>query len=309
MTAELDATVAALRGQGFRLDVIMPADDPTEATLSRHGVVVHVSASSSTAVPPAPLVVPDLVPSLVVTRAGGASVVGRAGMEYRDLIPDRQGGRFIASHIRIPAGGPVPDDVHFHDVRFQVIVCRAGWVRVVYEDQGPPFVLTPGDVVLQPPGIRHRVLEASPGLEVIEVGCPARHPTHLEHDLALPTAAVRPDRTYGGGQRFVRHLAAAVGWSPADGPGWEARETAVATATDGLAGVRHLRPSGSAPTPWAHDGELCLRYVTQGRVTLLGPDLDEDLGPDDCIVVPPGVAHELVPADPATELLEITLPA
>jgi hypothetical protein len=27
--------------------------------------------------------------------------VGRAGMRYRDLLPDRQGGRFIASHIAI----------------------------------------------------------------------------------------------------------------------------------------------------------------------------------------------------------------
>jgi quercetin dioxygenase-like cupin family protein len=277
--------------------------------LSRDGVTVQVGGGPPVAsAPPVPLVVPDLVPSLVVTRAGGGSVVGRAGMEYRDLIPDRQGGRFIASHIRIPDGGPVPDDVHFHDVRFQVIVCRAGWVRVVYEDQGPPFVLSPGDVVLQPPGIRHRVLEASPGLEVIEVGCPARHPTHVEHALTLPTAVVVPDRDFSG-QRFVHHVAADVGWTPSAVPGWEARETAVATATSDLAGVRHLRPSGAPNGPWSHTGELCLRYVTRGRVTIRGEDLDEDLGPDDSIVVPPGIPHELLPATPTTELLEVTLPA
>lgn len=302
----LQAAIDELVGLGYRLDMIMPADDPSEAVLSRDGMVVRLGPSP--AVAPA-LAVPPLVPALVVTRAGGPSVVGRAGMEYRDLLPDRQGGRFVASHIRIPDGGPVPDDVHFHDVRFQVIVCRAGWVRVVYEDQGPPFVLSPGDVVLQPPGIRHRVLEASPGLEVVEVGCPARHPTMLDHGLDLPTPEEHPDRAYGDGQRFVRHVAAAVGWSPSGVPGWEARETAVAMATDGLAGVRHLRPSGSSPRRWSHDGELCLRYVTQGRVRVLGAGLDEDLGPDDCIVVPPGVPHELIPADPATELLEITLPA
>jgi mannose-6-phosphate isomerase-like protein (cupin superfamily) len=132
----------------------------------------------------------------------------------------------------------------------------------------------------------------------------------LDHGLALPTGAVRPDRAYGAGQRFVRHVAATTGWSPSDVPGWEARETAVAPATDGLAGVRHLRPaSGATPGPWSHAGELCLRYVTQGRVTVVGDGLDEDLGPDDCIVVPPGLTHRLVPADPTTELLEITLPA
>jgi quercetin dioxygenase-like cupin family protein len=41
-----------------------------------------------------------------------------------------------------------------------MIYCHRGWVRVVYEDQGEPFVMHPGDCVLQPPGIRHRVLEA-----------------------------------------------------------------------------------------------------------------------------------------------------
>jgi quercetin dioxygenase-like cupin family protein len=302
MTADLDATIASLVELGFRLDMIMPADDPTEATLSRRGVVVRVSVDGSLAAPA--LDGPELVPSLVVTRAGGSAVVGRAGMEYRDLIPDRQGGRFVASHIRIPEGGPVPDDVHFHDVRFQVIVGRAGWVRVVYEDQGPPFVLAPGDVVLQPPGIRHRVLEASPGLEVIEVGSPARHPTFVDHSLSLPTPVLAPDRDFGG-QRFVRHVARDAPWTPSSVPGWEARETAVAAATDGQAGVRHLRPSGSAVGPWTPTGELCLRYVTRGAVTVLGETLHED----DAIVIPAGLEHELVPTGPDTELLEITLPA
>ena len=62
-------------------------------------------------------------------------------MQYRDLLPQHQGGSFIASHIVIPNGGPVPDWVHHHGVRFQTIFCVRGWVRVVYEDQGPPFVL------------------------------------------------------------------------------------------------------------------------------------------------------------------------
>ena len=36
-------------------------------------------------------------------------VIGRAGMQYRDLIPGRLGGSIIASHIRVPVAGPVPD--------------------------------------------------------------------------------------------------------------------------------------------------------------------------------------------------------
>ena len=73
-------------------------------------------------------------------------------MTYRDLLPERLGGRFIASHITIADGGPVPDYVHHHDIRFQVIHCVRGWVRVVYEDQGPPFVLA---------GRRHRAAAAA----------------------------------------------------------------------------------------------------------------------------------------------------
>ena len=61
---------------------------------------------------------------------------GRVDMQYHDLIPDRHGGRFIVSHIRIPEGGPVPDYVHHHKIHFQMIFCYKGWVKVVYEDQG-----------------------------------------------------------------------------------------------------------------------------------------------------------------------------
>ena len=73
-------------------------------------------------------------------------------MLYRDLIPDRLGGSaIVASHIRIAEGGPVGDSVHFHRVGFQLIFCYRGWVEVVYEDQGPPFVLRAGDCVIQEP--------------------------------------------------------------------------------------------------------------------------------------------------------------
>ncbi|NRA10865.1 MAG: hypothetical protein HRT57_02790 [Crocinitomicaceae bacterium] len=53
-------------------------------------------------------------------------VIGRAGMMYRDLVPDRLGGGIMASHIRIPTGGPVPDMVHFHTIGFQLIYCYKG---------------------------------------------------------------------------------------------------------------------------------------------------------------------------------------
>ena len=34
---------------------------------------------------------------------------------------------------------------------FQLIFCYRGWVEVVYEDQGAPFILHAGDCVIQGP--------------------------------------------------------------------------------------------------------------------------------------------------------------
>jgi len=226
---------------GFRLERIAPADDPRVAQLSGHGLRIllrreggapagvlriacddpgglahgagELIAPNGTRIELCAAQLAPVVPAgtqeLVVTRSGRDArwITGRAGMLYRDLIPGRLGGRFAASHIRIEEGGPVPDQVHYHAVRFQVIFCAKGWVRVVYEDQGPPFVLEAGDAVLQPPRIRHRVLESSPGLEVIELACPAEHDTLFDHELSLPTASERPERIFES-QRFVRHRAA-----------------------------------------------------------------------------------------------------
>jgi quercetin dioxygenase-like cupin family protein len=224
--ADLEAAMAAYETHGFRLDMITPADAPRLALMSADGVQLKLEAER-------------------------VSDTGRAGMLYRDLIPGRLGGRVIASHIRIPDGGPVPDNVHYHHVRFQMIYCAKGWVRVVYEDQGEPFVMREGDCVLQPPGIRHRVLESSPGLEVIEVTAPAEHETWRDHDMTLPQPIVRANRDYSG-QRFVRHIAAEAPWR-ANGQGFDVRDTGIATATKGDGSVEIWRARGPASADIAVD--------------------------------------------------------
>jgi quercetin dioxygenase-like cupin family protein len=271
---DLEAELAFLVEElGFRVESIAPADDPRVAVVSGHGVRLRLERGAAS--PPGhlrlrvtgpveptalttpggaridlvaadpPLELPPLVPSLVVSRLADARwVTGRAGMRYRDLVPDRQGGRIIASHIQVPDGGPVPDYVHFHRVRFQMIFCARGRVRVVYEDQGEPFWLEEGDGVVQPPGIRHRVLECSPGLEVIELSSPAVHETRADHDLSLPTAALAPERDFDG-QRFAQ-FGAVGSWQPWRWPGLEARDLGVAAATAGLAGARVVRAAGSS---------------------------------------------------------------
>ena len=352
-TTCFDDDFAVLTEQlGFRVDVIFPADDPANAVVSGHGLRLRLE----TAAEPAPVTLrfvadhpagaltlpggtrieyapattsyrlPESRPSVVVTRRTDDSGVGRAGMRYRDLIPDRWGGRFVASHITIPEGGPVPDYVHFHKVRFQMIFVKSGWVTVVYEDQGEPFTMHAGDCVLQPPEIRHRVLESSAGLEVVEVGCPAEHETIADRSLPLPNGAARPDRRFGG-QRFVRHVAAGAPYVPWRIRGWEHRDTGIGTATDGLAGVRVARPiagtdprpadratdppaSGSAAPLVAHDTEFAQLVVLAGTVAI---ELDDGssarLGDADSVAIPGGTGYRLVGPSDDCELLDVTLPA
>jgi len=237
---------------------------------------------------------------------------GRAGLQYRDLIPGRRGGRFIASHIRIPDGGETPDYVHFHKVRFQMIYCKAGWVRVVYEDQGPPFVLHAGDCVLQPHEIRHRVLESSAGLEVIEIACPAVHETHADHELLLPTTQVLPERLFGG-QRFVRHRASEAKWRPWIPDGFESRDTGIAAATNGLAAVRIVRAAlKSAAVNHAsirHTGEFFFLFILHGELTLdsLAQGNHRLQAGDSCVV--PAEMNCTLRAGADLEMLEVRLPA
>ncbi|WP_119303540.1 VOC family protein [Dongia deserti] len=328
---------------GFKVTLIFPADSPQVVVMSGYGLTLRLEAADADAPPitlrllcdlaslPAgtaqgmtapsgtrielieakrPLEIPAGTHEFVLGRMEEHWGVGRAGMQYRDLIPSRLGGRFIASHIRIPDGGPVPDYVHFHHIRFQMIYCKAGWARLVYEDQGAPFLFKAGDCVLQPPEIRHRVLEASAGLEVIELGCPAVHETFADHAMTLPTPHVLPERHFGG-QRFVRHIAADAKWLPWRADGFEMRDTGIAAATDGLAGARVVRPRGGAAIAkfGAHGGEFLFLFVLTGEVGLhVERHGDHSLRGNDSCVIPAGAVYALS-AGAGSEILEVTLPA
>jgi quercetin dioxygenase-like cupin family protein len=295
--ADLSAALDDLRRDGFRLDLIYPADDPHTAVLSKDGEAVRLTSRPG-ALPPGDAL-PSFEPEFVLARAGESAGQGRAGMLYRDLVPSRLGGRYIASHISIPEGGPVGDWVHFHRIALQMIYVRRGWVRVVYQDQGEPFVMREGDLVLQPPEIRHRVLESSGGLEVVEVSAPAVHATHADHALELPNGT-NPGRTYGG-QRFLHHVAAEMPWTGF--AGGEAQETSVADATGGLAEVRTIRPNGSESIDFpAHEGELVFGFVLDGSAALG----ERELGPADAFAIPPGEPWRLTNLSPDFRLLHVT---
>ena len=333
---------------GFAVELVMPADAPSLAVVSAYGLTLRLESATAPAGAAAslhllcdmktlpgslaheltapegtrvllveaepPVELPEMHQEFVLVRLGaqeaGAWGVGRAGMEYRDLIPGRLGGRFVASQIRIRDGGPVGDWVHYHRIRFQMIYCLKGWVRLVYEDQGEPFILHEGDCVLQPPEIRHRVLESSSGLEVIEIGCPAVHETYADHAMTLPTDALRLDRKFGG-QRFARHMAASAIWSPWRLDSFEARDTGIDAATGGLASVRVVRPVAgrSSAESVSHQGEFQFLFVLKGALVLEGRELGRHhLGAGDCCVIPAGAAHSIA-AEPGLEFLDVTLPA
>ncbi|MEY4174756.1 MAG: hypothetical protein RI900_1921, partial [Actinomycetota bacterium] len=305
MSLRLDADSDVPPG---RLRLLTDGAPPPPVT-GPNGTVVEFAAASQ------PVVVPDLVPQFVVTHAPSDSDdefgEGRAGMRYRDLVPGRLGGRFIASHILIPRGGPVADYVHFHRIRFQMIFCHRGWVKVVYEDQGEPMVMHEGDCLLQPSTIRHRVLEASDRMQVVEIGCPAEHETWADPLASLPSAQVLPERGYGpDGHRFVFHRAEGATWGPWRQPGYECRDTGIGTATDGVAGARVVRPVGSpAPVTSAHTAEFVFGFVLDGAITLSADGHGEHrLTEGDSFVVPAGLRHTLSAATADLQLLDVSLP-
>ena len=315
---------------GFRVETIFPADEPHTASVSGHGLRLRLEPSAgdpgvirlpyrgpgATLTAPngtrvelvdrdPPLVVPPLRPELLITRReqGPAGGVGRAGMLYRDLIPGRLGGRYIASHIAIPEGGPVADWVHFHNIRFQMIFCRRGWVRLVYEDQGPAFILEAGDCVVQPPRIRHRVLESSPGLEVVEIGCPALHETFADHDMELPTGRTLPERDFSG-QTFLHHVAAVTPWA-AQG-GLERRDTGVGQATRGITDAYVLRPGEeNRLAPATNAGDLLFGFMLEGSAVIDCRGIHA-VGPSDAFVVPPGEIWALDLLRPDARILVVT---
>ncbi len=330
---------------GFRLDQIFPADDPAVALLSGHGVRLRLDATlgGDIAMPVLrllvddpgaladgateliapngmrielaernpPLVTPTTQHSYIVRRLADQApwVIGRAGMHYRDLIPDRLGGSIIASHIRIPDGGPVPDMVHYHTVGFQLIFCIAGWVDLVYEDQGEPFRLHAGDCVIQPPEIRHRVLYASDNIEVVEIGVPAEHITTIDHEMTLPNGPANPERRFQG-QKFVHHREQGASWGAWRIPGFTARDTGIAEGTNGVAGVQVAKWQGGDAVTATHDCDILFNFVMTGAMRLcVDGEPDFQLTAGDAFVIPPGRAASFRDCSDDLELMEVALAA
>ena len=74
--------------------------------------------------------------------------------------------------IRVAAGNHPVGQWHCHEVNFQIVYIIEGWVKFKYQNEGI-FILNKGDSVLQPPIIKHREIEHSEDLVLLEITSPA----------------------------------------------------------------------------------------------------------------------------------------
>ena len=99
--------------------------------------------------------------------------------EYRDLgIESGTDGDYVAHVIRA-RGEEEHDQIHewhIHECRFQMVYILKGWATFEYEGVGVR-TLREGDCINQVPMIRHREIECSDDLEILEIVSPANFKT------------------------------------------------------------------------------------------------------------------------------------
>jgi hypothetical protein len=99
----------------------------------------------------------------------------RSYAKYRDLALARATGGMVQAHVihMVPPCDPkVVSKWHHHDVELQFIYVLNGWIKNEFQGQGV-HTMKKGTCWLQPPKIKHRVLDYSPDCELLEVVLPA----------------------------------------------------------------------------------------------------------------------------------------
>jgi hypothetical protein len=95
--------------------------------------------------------------------------------KYRDLGMAKATGGMVQAHVIRFVPPCRPEEVsklHYHDVEFQMVYVLKGWIKTELEGQGV-HVMRPGSAWLQPPKIKHKVLDYSDDAEVLEIILPA----------------------------------------------------------------------------------------------------------------------------------------
>jgi mannose-6-phosphate isomerase-like protein (cupin superfamily) len=103
----------------------------------------------------------------------------RSYASYRDLgLAEATTGMVQAHVIRMvpPCDPKVVSKWHYHDVNLQFIYVLKGWIKNEFEGNGV-HTMKQGTCWLQPPKIRHRVLDYSSDCELLEIVLPAKFDT------------------------------------------------------------------------------------------------------------------------------------
>ena len=332
----------------FKIAMISPADNPNYAILTRDQFTVALDKNAKaqplsieipvenqsligtgltgpngTKVQYVPIVknrntIKNLKPIIHFSRMNDTEwVQGRAGMSYRSLTGIHNE-ICAASQIRIEGSGKVADWVHYHDVSFQTLFCINGSAKLVYEDQGEPFLFKEGDCILQPPGIRHQVLESFDDLEVIEVTSPSDHATFSDFDMNLPNSIDAQTRHFNG-QLFTHDSSSqrkATAYN--ESSSLMVYETSVGEASGNLGWVNEIHghaenDQGAKITSVRPEKNLFffLWFVKEGSAQIELEGQKETLKPGDAISYPygfpPSMEFSVLDHDSEFQVLEIGL--
>jgi mannose-6-phosphate isomerase-like protein (cupin superfamily) len=99
----------------------------------------------------------------------------RSYAQYRDLDIAAATGGLVRAHVIKMVPPCIPAVVsrrHFHDVEFQMIYVLKGWIKSEFDGAGA-VTMREGSCWLQPPKIKHSVLDYSDDCELLEIIMPA----------------------------------------------------------------------------------------------------------------------------------------
>jgi quercetin dioxygenase-like cupin family protein len=97
----------------------------------------------------------------------------------RDMGFAKATGGMVQVHVNRrarPFNAAEVSHAHFHDTQFQMVYVIKGWSKSEFEGQGV-VEMRAGSCWIQPPGIKHNVLDYSDDYEILEIIMPAKYDT------------------------------------------------------------------------------------------------------------------------------------
>jgi hypothetical protein len=204
-------------------------------------------------------------------------IEGNNSMMYRRLI-DLENYSLLEVYQKYATTTPNFDYSVYHDLQVHVLICSKGCVEAVYENQGPPIVMRPGDVILEPPCIRHSVLYSSDELSLLDFSSPGKRNTYVDFQTILPSTSFNPHKKYFG-QQFLHFSKSNIYWATSlkswCSGRWQFCNTEIDNASSNAVDVTYYRPNQSIVTSvlgdnkyFKHGADILYVYVLSGYVDI-----------------------------------------